>query len=174
MPASRRGPTTLWTVLVGFGIVLGALVYLLWPRGAPPVESGIWPLDPVEPLRVVARGSERAWRFSYSGPDGVHNTGDDPVSTGHLMLPAGAHVVVQLRSDDYIYVFSCPDLKLKEIAVPDLEFSIAFLADRPGEYDLAMDPMCGFRLPPGQTMGTLSVASESDFRHWLRDRLRSR
>ena len=128
--------------------------------------------DPGAPLWVEARGSDRAWRFSYSGPDGILGTGDDPVSGGHLKLPAGADVVIQLRSDDYIYVFSCPGLKLKEIAVPDLEFSIGFRADRRGEYDLAMDPICGFRLPPGENMGTLSVVSESDFRLWLGGRPR--
>ncbi|MDA1026889.1 MAG: hypothetical protein O3A19_10750 [Planctomycetota bacterium] len=136
-------------------------------------DSGHWQRDPGVPLLVEARGNGRAWRFSYCGPDGILGTGDDPVAGGHLRLPAGADVVIQLRSDDYIYVFSCPGLKLKEIAVPDLEFSIAFRTDRRGEYDLAMDPMCGFRLPPGETMGTLSVASESDFQLWLAGRPQS-
>ena len=119
------------------------------------------------PLQVEARGSRRAWQFSYVGLDGILGTDDDRVSSGDLRLPAGADVVIQLRSDDYIYVFSCPGLKLKEIAVPDLEFSIAFRADRNGQYDLAMDPMCGFRLPPGETMGTLRVVPEREFRTWL-------
>ncbi len=172
MRAPIRSRAALCTVLAGIGIALGAAVHFLHERTTRPDDSGLWHRDPGAPLRVEARGSGRAWRFSYSGPDQILGTGDDPVSGGHLRLPAGADVVIQLRSDDYIYVFSCPGLKLKEIAVPDLDFSIVFRADRRGEYDLAMDPMCGFRLRPGETMGTLSVVSESDFRLWLGGRPR--
>ena len=121
------------------------------------------------PLRIEARGSDRDWNFSYLGPDGTLDTADDVTNTGELNLPVGAEVVIDLRSDDFIYVFSCPGLGLKEIAVPDLEFSISFTAERPGEFNLLMDPMCGFRLPPGETMGRIKVASASDFRQWLRE-----
>ena len=152
------------------GIALGAVGHYLRQHVARPDDSGFWHRASGTPLRVEARGSGRAWRFTYSGRDGVLGTGDDLVSHNHLRLPAGADVIIQLRSDDFIYVFSCPGLKLKEIAVPDLEFSIAFRVDRRGDYDLVMDPMCGFQLPPGETMGTLGVDSETDFRLWLRDR----
>jgi heme/copper-type cytochrome/quinol oxidase subunit 2 len=114
-------------------------------------------------------GSDRDWNFSYLGPDGTLDTADDIKSTGEMNLPVGAEVVIDLRSNDFIYVFSCPGLGLKEIAVPDLEFSISFTAERPGEFNLLMDPMCGFRLPPGETMGRIKVASASDFRQWLRE-----
>ena len=120
------------------------------------------------PLRIEARGSDRDWNFSYFGPDGTLDTADDVKSTGELSLPLGAEVVIDLRSDDFIYAFSCPDLGLKEIAVPDLEFSLSFTAERPGEFNLLMDPMCGFRLPPGETMGRIKVASASEFHQWLR------
>ena len=119
------------------------------------------------PLRIEARGSDRDWNFSYFGPDGTLDTADDVTSTGELNLPVGAEVVIDLRSDDFIYVFSCPDLGLKEIAVPDLEFSLSFTAESPGEFNLLMDPMCGFRLPPGETMGRVKVASASEFHQWL-------
>ena len=121
------------------------------------------------PLRIEARGSDRDWNFSYLGPDGTLDTADDIKSRGEMNLPVGAEVVINLRSDDFIYVFSCPDLGLKEIAVPDLEFSISFTAERPGEFNLLMDPMCGFRLPPGETMGRIKVAGANDFRQWLRE-----
>ena len=121
------------------------------------------------PLRIEARGSDRDLNFSYLGPDGTLDTADDIKSTGEMNLPVGAEVVIDLRSNDFIYVFSCPGLGLKEIAVPDLEFSISFTAERPGEFNLLMDPMCGFRLPPGETMGRIKVASASDFRQWLRE-----
>ena len=122
------------------------------------------------PLRIEARGSDRAWNFVFFGPDQILGSADDIKSVGELSLPVGAEVVIDLRSDDFIYVFSCPDLGLKEIAVPDLEFSLSFTVDRPGEFNLLMDPMCGFRLPPGETMGRIKVASARDFHQWLRER----
>ena len=170
MPAIRGSRATIITVLAGVGIAVGATVHLVRQNSIRPHNQTAWHHTTRTPLRIEARGSRRAWRFSYSGPDGILGTEDDPISDGHLRLPTGENVVIQLRSDDYIYVFSCPELELKEIAIPDLEFSISFQTDRRGEYDLAMDPMCGFRLPPGETMGTLSVVPKSEFRLWLADR----
>ena len=121
----------------------------------------------VERLQIEARGSGRAWHFSYCGPDGAPMTGEDRTSKGELRLPANADVVIHLRSHDYIYVFSCPELNLKEIAVPDLEFSISFRTEGCGQYKLAMDPMCGFPAAPGETMGTVHVVSSKDLPSWL-------
>lgn len=119
------------------------------------------------PVRVEACGADRAWHFSYSGADGIPGNGDDPVSLGDLRLPAHTEVVINLQSRDFIYVFSCPELNLKEIAVPDLQFSLAFRTGESGRYSLAMDSMCGFPAAPGETMGTLRVVSEGDFKSWL-------
>jgi heme/copper-type cytochrome/quinol oxidase subunit 2 len=118
-------------------------------------------------VEVEALGSGRAWHFSYGGRDGIPGTADDAVSTGDLTLPENADVVIHLRSRDYIYVFSCPGLNLKEIAVPDLEFSLAFRTGAAGRHELAMDPMCGFPAAPGETMGALRVVSQGGFQSWL-------
>ncbi|MFT4639446.1 MAG: heme/copper-type cytochrome/quinol oxidase subunit 2 [Verrucomicrobiales bacterium] len=149
-------------ILIAVLSIAAATTYFRYQRTPAPVIHG--------PLLVEARGHGRAWRFTYSGPDQILGTSDDRVNEEHLILPEGAEVVVQLRSDDFIYVFSCPDLKLKEIAVPDLEFSIAFQTPHPSTHDLAMDPMCGFLLSPSETMGTLRVISQNDFRKWLEKR----
>jgi heme/copper-type cytochrome/quinol oxidase subunit 2 len=122
------------------------------------------------PLQIKARGFKRAWQFSYAGLDGMLGTPDDATSTGELSLPVDTEVILSLRSEDYIYVFSCPELKLKEIAVPELDFSITFKTERLGVFDLVMDAMCGFQLPPGQTMGTINVTSKAHFEHWLKER----
>ena len=169
-----RSRVALCAMLTTIGIGLGVAVFILQKRSTHTDNSDLWYRGLESPLQVEARGREQAWRFSYSGPDGNLGTDDDSVSDGHLVLPAGGDAVLQLRSDDYLYVFSCPALELKEIAVPDLEFSLTIQVDRLGEYDLAMDPMCGFRLGPGETMGTLSVVSEDVFRRWLVARTRLR
>ena len=119
------------------------------------------------PLLIEARGRDREWQFTFGGADGVVGSDDDVVTSRHFQVPAGVEVRLQLRSDDYIYVFSCPELAMKEIAVPDLDYEIRFHTSVPGVYELAMDPMCGFRLPQGATMGTLTVASENGFRSWI-------
>jgi heme/copper-type cytochrome/quinol oxidase subunit 2 len=163
-------------VLVVAGVVIiAALAAIVVREEAVKKETSVLPVrDPTVPVQVEARGIDRAWHFSYPGADGILNTGDDIVSVGDLTLPEGADVQIQLRSADYIYVFSCPGLHLKEIAVPDLEFALSFGTDRAADYDLTMDAMCGFRLPPGKTMGTLSIVSESAFQVWREDRARLR
>jgi len=156
-------------ILLWAGIALGtgAAIYAIydwWQWGG---SGGRSYRSREEPLRVEARGMGRKWHFSYAGVDGIPGNEDDQVTTGELRLPENAEVVIQLRSKDFIYVFSCPDLNLKEIAVPDLEFSITFRTARPGRHPLAMDPMCGFPAAPGETMGQLQVVSESEFQSWL-------
>jgi heme/copper-type cytochrome/quinol oxidase subunit 2 len=169
MKETTRSRTVLRIMLLGIGVWLVAASFFLWKRNGQSKEENLWPTSFGSPLRIEARGSDRSWRFSYFGPDGILGTNDDLQSTANLRLPVGVEVILSLRSDDFVYVFTCPALNLKEIAVPDLEFSISFRADRLGEFDLLMDPMCGFRLPPGKTMGIVSVDSESDFRRWLQE-----
>lgn len=118
-------------------------------------------------LHVEARGRGRAWYFSYCDPNGTPMTGDNQTSKSALRLPAHTEVVIHLRSHDYIYVFSCPELNLKEIAVPDLEFSLSFRTGGYGRYELAMDAMCGFPAAPGETMGVLHVISNKGLPSWL-------
>ena len=153
-------------VLLAVGVWLVGAIYFFWKVNAQNEGGGLIDGNVDLPLTIEARGSDRAWRFVYAGPDGIHGSADDSRSVADLRLPVGAQVLINLRSEDFIYVFSCPGLKLKEIAVPDLEFSISFQVERVGEYELLMDPMCGFRLPPGKTMGTIRVVSERDFRRW--------
>lgn len=169
MKEATRSRVILRILFLGVGVwILAASVYL-WKRELRLKKGNQWSTGSSLPLRIEARGSDRSWRFSYFGPDGVLGTMDDLQSIETLRVPVGAKVILNLRSDDFIYVFSCPELKLKEIAVPDLEFSISFRANQLGEFDLLMDPMCGFRLPPGKAMGIVSVDSESDFRRWIED-----
>ena len=169
MKETTQSRAVLRIMLLGIGVWLVAASFFLWKRNGISKEGNLWSSSLGSPLRVEARGRDRSWQFSYFGPDGILGANDDLQSTAKLRVPVGVEVLLSLRSDDFIYVFSCPELNLKEIAVPDLKFSISFRVDRLGEFDLLMDPMCGFRLPPGKTMGIVDVDSESDFRQWLLD-----
>lgn len=144
--------------LLAKGVVMAIFLAGAWlvvdQRSIKPIES---------PVVVEARGKDRAWHFTYQGemPRRLMRK---------LVLPSHTEVELHLRSDDFIYVFSCPSLQQKEIAVPDLEFALRFQTPAPGDHELAMDPMCGFRLPPGQGMGMLTVISKEAYGKWLRER----
>ena len=158
-------PIRNWMIFgAALALCAGAMAALVCARR----QSGRGVQDPLpQPLLIEARGRGREWQFTYGGGDGVLGSADDVVTRRHFRVPAGAEVLIQLRSDDYLYVFSCPDLGLKEIAVPDLSYQIRFSPRAPGAHELAMDPVCGFRLPPGENMGSLIVTSERDFRSWF-------
>ena len=153
---------------VGLGVLLIVVAVLAYSWRQHTLLDGRYRIHGnASPLLVEARGAGKKWHFSYAGADGIPGNGDDPVSTTELRLPELADVVIRLRSQDFIYVFSCPELSLKEIAVPDLDFSIGFRTGHAGRYQLAMDPMCGFPAALGETMGTLHIVSETDFLSWL-------
>ncbi|MDG2124411.1 MAG: hypothetical protein P8J87_11970 [Verrucomicrobiales bacterium] len=162
MQLTRSG----WVGLVVAGIsTLGLLLFFM--EGGEMASIEVWQRGNEKPLVVEAWGENRAWHFTYRGSDQKWGTDDDLVSKSYLTLPANAKVELRLRSRDYIYVFSCPDLGLKEIAVPDIDFSLDFETGEEAEFTLAMDPMCGFRLPPGKTMGKLRISGDRAFRRWL-------
>ncbi len=80
----------------------------------------------------------------------------------------GVKVKLDLASKDYIYTLALPRWKKREIAVPDLSFSIKFQPDEVGTYKLLGDQMYGYTHP--NLLGTLTVLSRSDFEDWLRER----
>ncbi len=123
------------------------------------------------PLSIEARGTIDGWQFTYAGPDGIPGTDDDVHSFRTLPLPVGVDTRIELYTQDYVYVFSCPELQVKEIAVPDLDSSVEFAVGESGLKDLEMDPMCGFLLPPGETMGQIEGMSEREFDRWFNSRI---
>jgi cytochrome c oxidase subunit 2 len=93
-----------------------------------------------DPFHIQLTGTEHRWRVSYPGMGAAA----DRLSRGpDLHLPVDANVVIVLKSTDYIYTVSIPDLGLKEIAVPDLEFRLEFRSTKVGVYDLIGEEMCG-------------------------------
>ncbi len=114
-----------------------------------------------KPLVVDITGAEYEWHMRYPGSDGKLNTGDDGLDKRHLHLPAHTEVKLQLHSEDYLYSFALPHLDLKEIAIPDLEFSLSFTTGPEGTFDLLGDQLCGYAHP--KLMGKLIILSPSDF-----------
>jgi heme/copper-type cytochrome/quinol oxidase subunit 2 len=120
----------------------------------------------LRPILVEATGRNLYWRFRYAGPDGAWSTADDRFVDQDLHLPAGADVVVLVKSDDYLYTFLAPELGLRRVAVPELTRRLEFHTGAPGVFELAVDPMCGAKLLHEGPMGRLIVQSPAEFRSW--------
>lgn len=148
-------------------VVLSSLTLAMW---------GVWSLAGCTnsdwwdngPLLVEVRGDDYEWHITYAGPDRALNTSDDIVDMRDVHVPVATPVQIQLRSEDYVYLLALPDLELKQVAVPDMEFNIDFQFDVAGAYELEGNQLCGFRHET--LMGKVFVQSREQFRAWLQDR----
>ena len=142
---------------------LPILLLLSW--GACATEREPW--EPVETLAVEVTGHDFRWHYRFPGRDGRLGTADDLRASGPLHLPVGAEVELRLTSLDFVYQLGLPHLGLKEIAVPELMFSMEFSTDREGRFELRGDQMCGYS---HQSLITeLVVESQAEFHDWLDD-----
>ena len=114
-----------------------------------------------ELLVIDITGAEYEWYLRYPGPDGILNTADDGLDMRDLHLPAETNVRLQLHSKDYVYSFALPHLDLKEIAIPDLVFTLSFTTGQKGAFDLLGDQLCGYAHP--KLMGNLIILSPAEF-----------
>jgi len=140
---------------------LPMLSLLSW--GACMTEPGPW--NPVETLAVDVVGHDFRWSYRLPGEDGVLGTPDDLRASGPLHLPVGADIELRLTSRDPVYQLELPHLGLKEIAVPELTFSMEFSTDREGSFELRGDEFCGYSHP--SLITTLVVESQAEFHDWL-------
>jgi len=118
------------------------------------------------PFLAEATGRDYRWGFRYAGGDGALGTPDDVFGAGDLHVPAHARVLLQLESEDYLYLFRVADLDLSQIASPELDFSLEFESGRPGSYEMVGDEvMCG--RPHPEFRGRLVVLPPPEMRAWL-------
>ncbi|KAF0244816.1 MAG: heme/copper-type cytochrome/quinol oxidase subunit [Planctomycetota bacterium] len=135
------------------------------------ISSGCGPDQsekPIDTLTVEVTGRGMEWIVRYPGEDGVLGSADDVTDRQNLHVPAGADTTVVLKSADYVYSFSLPAFEAREIAVPDLVFSLRFKPETPGEYELQGDNMCGGT--HSALKGKLIVEPAYAFRAWLKER----
>ena len=102
------------------------------------------PQNRLDSIVVEVTGDDFNWYFRYPGPDGVLGTSDDRHSMQDLFLPDNSKVDLKLNSNDYVYLFSLPELGMREIAVPGLSFELQFTTQEEQVLDLMGDQMCGF------------------------------
>jgi len=119
----------------------------------------------IEAVTIEMTGHDFRWHSRYPGDDGQVGTPDDVHAAQVLHVPVKADVKIVLKSRDYIYSLEVPQAGLKEIAVPDLTFTLRFEADNIGTFVLPGEQLCGYAHP--DLIGTLVVESQRDYRRWL-------
>lgn len=130
-------------------------------------RSDVTTLEPadLDALTIRITGRDYAWHIRYPGADGVFHTGDDVLALRDVYLPAGSRVTVELVSEDYLYSYAIPSLRIKEIAVPDLVMTWEIPPRGPENLEVKGDQMCGYA--HRDLMGKIVVQERSQFLAWL-------
>ena len=119
-----------------------------------------------DPLFIQLTGTEHQWRAAYPMIDGALPAIDELQAGDQLHVPLDTEVVLILKSTDYIYTLAIPELGLKEIAVPELEFRMEFRPTKVGSYSLIGEELCG--TPGLDDPVRLIVEPRAEFQAWLR------
>jgi cytochrome c oxidase subunit II len=111
------------------------------------------------PIRIAVTAQQFAWRFEYPG--------ENPVSSGRLVLPVNEAVKLTLRSLDVIHSFWVPEFGQKSDAVPGIETTLVITPTREGDYSLVCTELCG--LGHATMRGAVSVVSRQEYERFLAD-----
>jgi len=117
---------------------------------------------PSPKLEIRITGDDHRWFVMYPGPDGLLGSADDLGSRRDVVIPIGHDVTLHLDSIDYIYTFAVPQLALKQMASPGLDFALQFSTDQLGTFALNGGQMCGLPIV-GELNGTFTVTNGTDF-----------
>jgi len=116
-----------------------------------------------ETVHVQAR--QWAWVFTYAGPDGQFNTGDEIITYNTMHVKENVKYKFVLSSNDVLHSFSIPVFRLKQDAVPGRLYQGWFEANKKGTYDIQCAEICGV----GHTVmaARVIVHSASDYENAL-------
>lgn len=129
-------------------------------------DAASQPQQRLDTIVIEVTGNEFNWYFRYPGADGVLDTSDDRHSVQHLFLPDNARVNLKLKSNDYVYTFTLPELGMAEIAVPGLSFELQFTTGDEQTLQLRGDQLCGFAHET--LIGKVYVRNQDDgYYSWL-------
>jgi cytochrome c oxidase subunit II len=142
----------------------------LWVDSTVDVNGIFWNFDKVDAdpnvLRIEINARQWIWDARYPGPDGVHNTEDDPIITNDIRIPVDTPVYLQMASPDVIHSFYLPNLRIKQDAVPGMINRMWFQAKETGEFDIACAQHCGAN--HYKMKGTLIVMPKEDYAVWAK------
>jgi heme/copper-type cytochrome/quinol oxidase subunit 2 len=98
-----------------------------------------------DPFVIELTGTEHRWQARYPEIGGAVAVVRDLQNGPNFPVPCDTDVVLVLKSTDFIYTLAIPELGLKQVAVPDLEFRMSFRPIRGGRYSLIGDELCGLK-----------------------------
>jgi cytochrome c oxidase subunit II len=119
--------------------------------------------DADNPLEVQAIGQQFAWKFAY--PD--FQDGDEPLTTGELVLPVGRAAHFTMTAVDVIHSFWVPNFGQKMDAVPGIETEIVVTPKRTGEFAVVCTELCG--LGHATMRARARVVSDAEFQSWVQE-----
>ena len=121
---------------------------------------------PPSEITIEVTGREFAWNYRLAGQDGELDTADDVRVQDELHLPLDCDIELLVKSDDFVYTLSIPELELRKIAIPELVYVLQFRTTRPGTFDVVADPLCGVRWFHDEDMGRVVIESPPEFQTW--------
>ena len=111
---------------------------------------------PADAMVIEAIGRQWMWKFQYPGGQSEIN---------NLHVPTGENVRINLNSQDVIHSLYLPALRLQMEAVPGMQTSMWFNADRPGTYRLFCSEYCG--TDHSVMDGTITIMDPAAYQAWL-------
>ncbi len=104
---------------------------------------------------VDVKAIQYAWIFTYP------ETG---IISGELHVPRDRPVQLNINAGDVLHAFWVPQLRLKQDAIPGREATLAFTANREGDYPVICAELCGAY--HGGMKSVLHVDSEETYAQW--------
>ncbi len=164
MPEQTHGKPALEIALT----ILPALI--LVGVGIPTVST-IFDLAETSDTECVINvtGQQWWWEYDYPVQDGCGGITEPIVTSGQMVFPAGAKVLVRGTSRDVIHSFWIPRLNGKRDMVPGRVHTLRMQADQPGIYAGQCTEFCGLS---HANMKMEAVAlSAADFETWKANEL---
>ena len=107
-------------------------------------------------MEVNVNAIQYAWIFTYP---------DSGIVAGELHVPINKQIKLNMKAGDVIHAFWVPQLRIKQDVFPGRDSTIAFNANRIGDYPIICAELCG----PyhGGMKSVLHVDSEEDYQKWV-------
>ena len=155
------------------------------------------PEDEAVVVRVVAE--QFAWNSHYPGPDGIFGATkaelvdtqlnpvgldrddpagkDDVVTVGQLRLPVDQPALIRLSSKDVIHNFAIVEMRVKQDAIPGMEFPVWFLPTVTNEemrkikgndefnYEVSCSQLCGNG--HSRMRGIVTIMEQDAYDAWM-------
>jgi heme/copper-type cytochrome/quinol oxidase subunit 2 len=151
---------------LAFVVVSLLVVICAWPLWLAAQDHRRW-VASVGHLEAEVIGHDFRLYVRYPGRDQQLHTDDDRFGTRDLYVPGGSNVRLHLSSLDFIYLIEIPAVDVYEVAAPDLQFDVAFVAPVNGNHELLGSQMCGY--DHASLLGKIRVQSADQFVRTMKD-----